>query len=208
MRSKSLITINEPNSLATESYKMFRTNLNYVNVDSDIQVIMFTSSTSEEGKTTSSCNTAISLAQAGEKVLLVECDLRKARVHTIMGLPQSPGLTNLIARNNDFDKSVQAIEEIPGLDVLTAGGPFPPAPAELLHSKMIENVIEEARGKYDKIVIDAPPILHVTDAGILSRLVDGGVILVVASNESKKQSIVHAKKKPLTESMPRFLASC
>lgn len=192
MRSKSLITMNDPNALASESYKMARTNLHFMSIDKEQQIIMITSSTSEEGKTTTACNMAVTFAQSGKKILLVEADLRRARVHTIMNLPQEPGITSLLADRSSIEENIHHIEEVEGLDVMTAG-PFPPAPAELLGSEAIGEFFEEAKGMYDMIIIDAPPILHVTDAAILSRVVDG-VVLVIAANESKKKSIVRAKK--------------
>lgn len=109
-----------------------------------------------------------------------------------MDLPQQPGISYVIAENAQMSDVVWSIDEVEQLEVMTAG-PFPPSPAELLGSKMIEDLIQEARGVYDKIIIDAPPILHVTDAGILSRLVDG-VIIVAAANQTKKDSLKQAKK--------------
>lgn len=191
-RSKNLITLNNPTSHVSEAYKMFRTNLHYINVDNKTQVILFTSATAGEGKTTTACNTAITFAQDGKKVLLVECDLRRARVHKLMGLPQMPGLTNIIADKIPLSNVVWNIEELTNLDVLTCG-PFPPSPAELLGSHVLQDLIEKARTEYDKIIIDSPPILHVTDANILLRLVDG-VILVVGANKTKKESFKRAVK--------------
>lgn len=192
MRSKNLITLNEPRSLSAESYKMFRTNLSYMNIDKTNQVLLFTSSIAEEGKTTSVSNTAITFAMAGMKTLLIECDLRKARVHKMFDLLQEPGLSNLLTDKYYLENVVNKIEEVEGLDVITAGA-LPPAPVELLASSAMEEVLKEARNRYDKILIDAPPILSVTDAAVLNRLVDG-VILVVAANETKKEAIKQAKK--------------
>ncbi len=187
MRSKDIITLNDPKSLTAESYKMFRSNLHYMNVDADKQVIMFTSSISGEGKTTSIANIAVSFAQDGIKTLLIECDLRRARVHTVFDIPQLPGLTNVLTNDNCLDDAISTIDEEPLLDVLPAG-PLPPSPAELLGSKALEKIIEEAKGKYDKIFIDAPPVLSVTDCVVLNRLVDG-VVLVVAANDTHKKVI-------------------
>ena len=193
-QSKSLITLNEPNSMVSESYKMFRTNLNYMNVDVKQQVILFTSSTSEEGKTTTVCNTAVEYAKYGYKTLLIECDLRKARVHHIFNIAQSPGLTNVIAENQEVHMLVNRIaaDDLHHLDVLTAG-PLPPSAAEMVASKKMERLIDELRTEYDIILIDAPPVLTVADAAILSRFVDG-VIIIAATQQTKKQALVQAKK--------------
>lgn len=192
MRTKDLITINEPHSMVSESYKMFRTNLKYLNIDKGNKVILFTSASAEEGKTTSISNAAICFAQEGKKVLLLECDLRRARVHTLFDIPQSPGLSNVLADKQPLKEAVRGIEEVPGLHILT-GGVLPPNPAELLASHALETLIEEAREVYDLILIDAPPVLAVTDALVLNRLVDG-TVLVLAAKETKKDAAKHAKK--------------
>lgn len=192
MINKNLITLNEPQSLVSERYKMFRTNLNYMSIDKENKVILFTSTTSEEGKTTSIANTAISLAIEGKKVLLIECDLRKARLHDFFGLSQSPGLTNLLANKKPLSEVVQTIEDLNNLHILTSG-PLPPDPSEMLSSQAFQKVIEEARQEYDMILIDAPPVLSVTDATILCKVVDG-VVLVIAMKETKKDAAKQAKK--------------
>lgn len=192
MRSLSLITLNDPHSMEAESYKMFRTNLSYMNIDKENKVILFTSSSSEEGKTTSICNTAVSFAQGGKKVLLIECDLRKARIHTIFDVPQIPGLTNILAEKKRLAEIVTPLEELTNLHILPAGN-LPPDPAETLASRAMENLIEQARNEYDVVLIDAPPVLAVTDASILCKAADG-VILIVASKECKKTDAKQAHK--------------
>ncbi len=191
-RSKSLIAINEPHSMATECYKMFRTNLNYMNLDTKNQVLLFTSSFTEEGKTTSVVNTAVTYAQADKKVLVIECDLRKARIHELFDISQTPGLSNCLTDNLALVDVVNTLEEIPNLFVLTSGA-LPPNPAEILGSKKMADLIAKARTEYDVILIDAPPVLSVSDAMILSSLVDG-VVLVVAAHITKKDELKKAKK--------------
>lgn len=192
MNRMSLIALNEPHSMVAESYKMFRTNLSYMNIDKENKVILFTSSSSEEGKTTSICNTAVSFAQGGKRVLLIECDLRKARVHVLFSMPQIPGLTNALAEKKSLSEMVIAVDELPNLHILPAGN-LPPDPAETLSSHALESLVDQARKSYDIVLIDAPPVLAVTDASILSRLADG-VILVVAARESKKENSRQAQK--------------
>lgn len=190
--SKSLIVQNEPMSLVSESYKMFRTNLSYMDIDKENQVLLFTSAQAEEGKTTTIANTALSFAKAGKKTLLIECDLRKARIHDVFNLNQAPGLTNVLAKKSELENVIHNIGGELNLDIVTAG-PLPPAPTELLASNAMENFMREARASYDMILIDAPPILNVTDAALLSRLVDG-IIMVIAYNETKKDAAIHAKR--------------
>lgn len=192
MRSQSLITLNEPMSLVSESYKMFRTNLNYMNIDQENRVLLFTSSMTEEGKTTSISNAAVSFALEGKKVLLMECDLRKARIHEVFNLPQFPGLTNLLSEKKALQSVVKVLDELPNLHVLVSG-PLPPDPAEMLGSRAFEKLIDDARKIYDMILIDAPPVLAVTDAAVLSRLADG-VVLVLAAKETKKEAARKVKQ--------------
>lgn len=191
MRSLSLIALNEPNSMEAESYKMFRTNMSYMNIDKENKVILFTSSTSEEGKTTSICNTAVSFAQGGAKVLLIECDLRKAKVHEAFDLPQIPGVSDILSLKESLTKYVRTIEEVPNLHVLTSGV-LPPDPVKMLMSHGMEALVEEARKLYDIVLIDAPPVLAVADGSVLCRLTDG-VVMVVASAETRKEDARKAK---------------
>ena len=190
--SKSLIVHNEPLSLVTESYKMFRSNLSYMNFDHDRKVLLFTSSQSEEGKTTTVANTALSFAKTGLKTLVIEGDLRRARLHEMFGVEQQPGLTNVLVDKKPISSVLKNIEGEENLHILTAG-PLSPAPTELLASSAIHVLFEELRNEYDMIIIDAPPILNVTDAAILSRVVDG-VVLVVASKETKREAALAAKR--------------
>lgn len=192
MRSQSLITLNEPMSHVSESYKMFRTNLNYMNIDQENRVLLFTSSMTEEGKTTSISNAAVSFALEGKKVLLMECDLRKARIHEVFNLPQFPGLTNLLSEKKSLQSVVKVLDELTNLHVLVSG-PLPPDPAEMLGSRAFEKLIEDARNVYDMILIDAPPVLAVTDAAVLSRLADG-VVMVLAAKETKKEAARKVKQ--------------
>jgi len=192
MKSDSLITMNEPQSLVAESYKIFRTNLNYLNIDKVNQVVMFTSAVADEGKTTTIVNTAISFAQGGKKVLLLECDLRKSRLHKIFTLTQLLGLTNILAESLCLEDVVQTIPEYDNLHIITSG-PQPPDPAEMLASNAFERLIAEARELYDIILIDAPPVLAITDASVISRVADG-VVIIIAANQTKKDEVRKAKR--------------
>jgi protein-tyrosine kinase len=188
----SLITLSNQTSPVVESYKMFRTNLNYTGIDKSQQVIMFTSSISEEGKTTSISNLAITYAQSGKKTLLIECDLRKARIHELFDLPKEPGLTTVLAGGGSMDEVIHTFDEIENLYVLTAGL-LPPSPSEIVGSKKLYNLIKDVRKEYDVILIDTPPVLVVSDALALNKAVDG-VVLIVAANETKKKALMNAKK--------------
>lgn len=191
MKSQSLITISEPYSGVSESYKMFRTNLNYMNIDCENKVLLFTSTTAEEGKATSLANTAISFAQTGKKVLLIDSDLRKSRIHDIFHLDQGPGLTDILGGKKSLQEVVQMTNMVSHLDILTSGT-IPPHPSELLASHVFENTIKAARDQYDIILVNAPPVLSVSDAAIISKVADG-VILIVAKKATKRESVRLAK---------------
>jgi capsular exopolysaccharide synthesis family protein len=163
-----------------EAYKSMRTNIMFSIPKSDKgKIITVTSSLPGEGKTTTSINLAITFAQMGAKVLLMDCDLRKARVHRYLNLERKAGLTNVICGFVDFDKAVKRdVRE--NLDVLTSGE-IPSNPAELLENEEFENMIHELQKQYDYIFIDTPPVTVVTDAAVVMKH-SMGVIVVVRQN--------------------------
>ncbi|WP_304942515.1 CpsD/CapB family tyrosine-protein kinase [Vallitalea guaymasensis] len=188
----NLITYKEPKSPISESYRMLRTNLHYLNIDKENKSIVVTSSNPGEGKTTTMANLAITMSQAGQKVLLVECDLRKPRVHKTFGIDNTQGLVNIIVEKKPVKDVLHSLESIPNLDIITSG-PIPPDPTELLESSIMKELVNKFREEYDVVLFDAPPVCSVTDAAILSSLVDG-VILVIASGETNIESAKLAKK--------------
>lgn len=190
-RNPNLILLNEPHSIAAESYKTFRTNLDFANIDKVNKVIMVTSSATGEGKTTTIANTAISFALAGKKVLLIDCDLRKPRVHKTFEIPQLYGLTNFLVDRMELDEVIQKVEEFDNMHIITSGTK-PPNPAEIIGTHSFESLIQKVRERYDIILIDTPPVLSVTDAAVISKEVDG-VVLVVAANQSRKDEVRRAK---------------
>ena len=188
----NLITYLNSKSPVSEAYRMLRTNLHYLNIDKEHKAIVVTSANPAEGKTTTLANLAITLAMSGKKVLIVECDLRKCRVHKTFGLSNYMGLMNIIVEDKKIEEVVREIKEIPNLHVMTSG-PMPPDPAEVLESNSMANLVGELKEKFDVVLFDAPPICSVTDAAILSRWVDG-VLLVTASGETNVESAKLAKK--------------
>lgn len=192
IRRKSLISLDDPKAPASEAYRMIRTNLEYTNVDSDNRIIAFTSSKTQEGKTTTICNVAVTMAHAGQKVLIVDLDLRKPRLHKLFKIPNDTGVTNLIVKNKGIEEAIQHIRDIPNVDLLTSG-PIPPMPSELIASKRMKEILDELSQKYDVILIDTPPVLSVTDATIVSRYTNG-VILTVAVGEASIEEVKTSKK--------------
>lgn len=186
-----IITHIKPNSYVAECYKMLRSNVNYLSVESQNRVIMFTSSTAEEGKTTSVSNLAVSLAKDGKKVLLIDADLRRPKIHILFNLQQYPGLTNIFFKKVNFMRVINKINAMPNLDILTTGI-LPPSPDELLGSQIFLEFIKMIKDRYDFILFDSPPVLVVSDAIILSKIVDE-VILVAAIKQTKIQSLKNAE---------------
>jgi capsular exopolysaccharide synthesis family protein len=190
--NKGLVTLNEPNSYLSESFKMLRTNINYMNKDAGNKVVMLTSSVAAEGKTTTSCNLAIAMAQEHKKVLLIDGDLRKPNLFKTFRINMMPGLTDIIYGKYALEEAVQRVIDLPGLDVL-ASGRHTSMTTELLGSVSFRRILDEARERYDIIIIDAPPVLNVSDTIIISKLVDK-VLFVVAMEKTNRGLVREAKK--------------
>ena len=187
----SLITIDQAKSPISEAYRTLRTNVQFTSVDSETKKIMITSSGPREGKSSTIANLAVSIAQTGKSVIVVDADMRNPTQHKIFGLDNGQGLSVALVQDQDFQKYVRETA-VPGVMVLT-GGPIPPNPAELVGSKRMKRLIEEFSQEYDIVLIDTPPIIAVTDAAILAQQVDG-VILVLAAGEVNKDYALRAKE--------------
>ncbi|KGK91250.1 capsular biosynthesis protein [Desulfosporosinus sp. HMP52] len=186
----SLITHEQTKSPISEAYRTLRTNVQFTGVDTKTKKIMITSSGPREGKSTTVANLAVSIAQSGKTVLVIDADLRNPTQHKLFELGNFEGLSTFLVQdeqNKDFIKET----EVPGVKVLT-GGPIPPNPAELVGSQRMKRLIEEVSEQFDMVLIDTPPIIAVTDAAVLAQEVDG-VILVLASGEVNKEYAQRAK---------------
>lgn len=151
---------------------------------------MVTSAGPREGKSTTVANLAVSIAQSGKSVLVVDADLRNPTQHKLFGLDNREGLSVALLQDQDYRTYIRETT-VPGMMILT-GGPIPPNPAELVGSQRMKRLIEEASEQFDIVLIDTPPIVAVTDAAIISQEVDG-VILVIASGEVNKDYAQRAK---------------
>lgn len=171
-----LLTSLSPQHPRAEALRILRTNLQFVDVDHDRTVVAVTSAVEAEGKTTTACNLAIALAQSGLRVALVEGDLRRPQLAESFGLESTVGLTTVLVGRVDLDEALQETE-VPGLDVL-ASGARPPNPAEIVQTGAMERLVADLRQRYDVVLIDAPPLLPVADAAILSLLADGALLVV------------------------------
>ena len=179
------------NFSATEAYKLLRTNIMFSFSDEGLgHVIGITSSIQAEGKSSTACNTAYALSEAGKRVLLLEGDLRKPTIAPKLNLARAPGLTNLLVSRGEYKEMVQTCALAPRLDIITSGD-IPPNPSELLSSNRMAGLIEQLRKEYDYIVVDLPPITAVSDALAMSRFLDG-VVVVVRSGVSEQQMLAEA----------------
>jgi capsular exopolysaccharide synthesis family protein len=174
-----LAAILYPRSPVAEAYRTLRTNIEFASVDAPVRVILVTSAIPGEGKTTTAANLAAVFAQAGHATLLVDADLRKPGVHKIFDVPNTTGLTNLLRSDDLAVQDLAQPTEQEHLSVLTTG-PLPPNPAELLRSTRMHTVMERLAASADFVIVDSPPLQAVTDAAILSSLVDGTVLVIDA----------------------------
>lgn len=181
--STGLITLEERRSPMAEAYRHLRTSLLFSSAGKPPQTILVTSSQPSEGKTTTAINTAVTLAQANADVVIVDCDLRRPRLHSYFDLDNTQGLTNYLSGERNTEHLIKPCRDLPRLKVITSG-PIPPNPAELLSSNEMKNLLQFLRGRYKHVIIDSPPAISFTDAAILSTLVDGVVIVAMAGKSS------------------------
>ncbi len=189
--SANLITLFDPKAPASEAYRSLRTNIGYAGIDRQIKTICVTSPGPGEGKSTTCANLAVSLAQTGNRVLLMEADLRKPKIHKYFAMPNDNGVTNILKGDIPFITAIKTLPEIRNLHLMCSG-PLPPNPSEMLESQKMETLLAEAREEYDYVIVDTPPAGQLTDGAVVGRLVDG-VILVVASGESNIDMARHAR---------------
>ncbi|WP_293393010.1 CpsD/CapB family tyrosine-protein kinase [Phascolarctobacterium sp.] len=182
MEGINLIAYNDLKNPATEAYRVIRTSIQFAQAGKELKTLAVTSCTPNEGKSTTAANLAVVLTQAGKSVLLLDCDMRNPTVHKNFNLSNKVGLSSCISMGTALSDAVQKTS-IEGLYALT-GGVIPPNPSELLGSEQMKNVLQRAKEQYDYVLIDTPPVMPVTDALIVSRFVDG-MILVIASAEIK-----------------------
>lgn len=185
------IVHDDPTSAISEAARGVRTNISFMSPDKPYRTILVTSAAPSEGKTTVACWLATAMAQAGHRVLLVDCDLRRPRMHRVFDLVNDGGVTSALLDRSTFADAVHETK-IPGLHVLLSG-PASPNPAENLQSKSFESLLAEMEAAYDRVVIDSPPVGPVTDAVILSTRVDAS-IMVIRAMSSARDVVRHACK--------------
>ena len=186
----SLITLADKNSPISEQYRTLRSNIQFASIDNDLKTMVVTSSGPGEGKSTTSANLAVVMANSNKRVLLIDADLRKPTVALTFKLPNNNGLSTLIGNRNFKIADVVQDSGIQNLSIMTSG-PKPPNPSEILGSNRMKTIINEASLEYDLVIFDMPPVATVTDAQIISAEVDG-TLLVVRERTTNKQALNRA----------------
>jgi capsular exopolysaccharide synthesis family protein len=187
-----LVSQSRPQSQMAESYRALRTSLLLTSSGAPPKTILVTSALPQEGKSTTSINCAIVLAQKDSRVLLIDADLRRPSIHKTLGLGPKIGLSDVLTGNATLQQAVVRSPVAPSLFILAAGTP-PPNPAELLASSHMRDILLALREQYDHIVIDTPPALSVTDAVVMSTSADA-VVLVIRSGQTTKQALRRSRE--------------
>lgn len=187
-----LITLTQPRSAAAEAYRTLRTSLEFSSLDRPLRSLVVTSSSPDEGKSTTVANLAVALAQAGRRTVVVDADLRRPSLHSLFGLPNTAGLTSMMLDEAATAQPPYQAGPVAGLRALTSG-PLPPNPAELLASRRFDEILARLIQDADIVLFDAPPLMAVSDAAVLAARVDG-VILVVQAEKTKREAVQRAKK--------------
>ncbi len=184
-----LVTHLDPRSPVGEAYRSLRTNLAFARAHEPLKTIVLSSPGPADGKSTTVANLAITFAQQGQRTLLIDADLRRAVLDKLFSVPREPGLTDVLVGRAALMQAVNKTA-IENLHVL-GSGPFPPNPSELLGSQAMREVLRAARDEFDVVLLDSPPLLAVTDAAVLSTMVDGA-ILVVRTGSTPRTSVRRA----------------
>lgn len=197
MDSLYLITQSMPKSVVSEAFRSLRTSILFSSSsDRELKSIMITSAGPSEGKTTTGVNLSIAMSLGEKKVLIVDCDLRKPSLHKVFSRPNDAGISNLVVDHNRAIEEVIQETGINNLHLITSG-PIPPNPSELLGSHRMSEIMKQLEDSYDWIIYDSPPVMSVTDATIVGRLVEGVVLVVDATSTSRESAV--ASKRALSE---------
>jgi len=183
-----MVTLHSPKSTASESFRGVRTGILFSSAENSPQTILISSAGPGEGKTICATNLAITMAQAGSRVVLLDCDMRRPRVHKIFDIARDLGVSNVLVGSAKIEEVVIS-SKIPNLDVIPCG-PIPPNPSEIIGSKKMVRLLENLRKKYTRIIIDSPPVTAVTDSVILAQASDG-VILIIRAGDTPRQVVLN-----------------
>lgn len=180
----NIIAKNEPHHPVSEQYRKLATSIDYSSINQKIQIINFTSSFPEEGKTLSVLNLATVYSQTKVKTLVIDLDLRKPKIHRAFAVSNTKGICDFITGQDEIEQYIKPVET--NLDIITSGGKVP-FPVEVLNSDKMKQTLAYLKTKYDRIILDCPPLTAVADATIVSNLSDG-TVFVVASRKTNRDS--------------------
>jgi non-specific protein-tyrosine kinase len=188
----NLVTVSDPRSAAAEAYRALRTNLSFSSLDDPIHSLVVTTPAPQENKSIVIANLAVIMAQGGNRTILADCDLRRPALHDIFGVDNSRGLTTMMLDESAMDDPPVQETEIENLSLLPSG-PLPPNPADLLGSRRMDSVIARLTERADVVLFDAPPVIAVTDAAVLSSKADGA-LLVISAGTTRRDHAERAKE--------------
>ena len=191
LRQRDLGVFLDPKSVAAECCRSIRTNILFMSPDRPIRTMVITSPSPQEGKTTTAVNLGVTMAEAGGRVLIIDTDMRRPRLHRSFGVGNQTGISTVIVGKATLEEAIKHTD-VPNLDVLPCG-PVPPNPSELLHTDRFAAVLADCAKLYDRIVLDSPPTSAVTDPAVLGNLVDG-VVLIIKAGETTRDSAMHARR--------------
>jgi capsular exopolysaccharide synthesis family protein len=189
-RQETLIVHSDPKAPVSEAFRTLRTNIQFSSFDGEVKKIMLTSAIPGDGKSTVTANLAVAVAQTGKSCILVDCDLRRPVLHKFFGISNRRGLVNLLLGDLTLEEAIVPTH-VENLSVINSG-PIPPNPAELVGSVKMDKVYQDLSDRYDYVIIDCPPVMAVTDAVMISKKVDG-VLLVVGAGTTPRQAVIGAK---------------
>lgn len=191
MTKRHFVTYTNPSSEIAEQYRTIRTNIQFSSIDQKYKTLIITSPSSSEGKTTAAINLAISISQQGERVLLIDANLRKPKLHNSFNLKESHGLTDILIGRVALQEAIFQTQ-IGKLDLLTSGI-IPSNPTEIIGSDAMRNFLKDIRKDYDTVIFDCPPVLETTDTKLLAGQCDG-VVMVVKSGKTDREKAVEANR--------------
>jgi capsular exopolysaccharide synthesis family protein len=201
LRDRDLGVFLDPKSVAAECCRSIRTNILFMSPDHPIRTVVITSPSPQEGKTTTAINLAVTMAEAGGRVLLIDTDMRRPRLHRSFSVPNQTGISTVIVGKATLEEAIKRTD-VPNLDVLTCG-PVPPNPSELIHTERFTTMLADCAKLYDRVILDSPPTSAVTDPAVLGNLADG-VVLIVKAGETTREAAVHARRQ-LTAAKARMI---
>jgi capsular exopolysaccharide synthesis family protein len=190
--NEMLIVKNKPKSHISEAYRTLRTNIKFSSLDKPLKTIMVTSAVPQEGKSTNTVNLALTIAESGKKVIVVDADLRVPVIHKVFNSDSKPGITNVLVGNKTLSEVIKKADGIDSNLYYIPCGPIPPNPSELLGSERMKAIIEELKQQADTIIFDSAPVIGFADSLVLANQMDG-VVLLLSSGQITRDAAKQAK---------------